>query len=309
MKFNFKQNKFLITILACLILAALAWLNIFSGRIFGVPGLSQTQVQIQSQNQSQNRGRAQPVSETIATKVIDGDTIVVQGGDHIRLLGIDADEKDYPCYGAARARLEELVLGKAVSLEADSQDSDQYGRKLRYVFLNGKNINEEIVAEGLAVARFYPENQKYKTEIISAEAGAIKNKIGCKWSGEAQTAGGAIPVEVASEDLTWKRITDAKIVDACAAKDYVGKEIVVQGAIIDSYASDSRAVFLNFGEAYPKNCFTVVIFESVLDKFPQMPETVYSGKIVRVKGKVIEYRNKPEIILNNPEQIEIGNGR
>ncbi|MCX6719953.1 MAG: DUF5667 domain-containing protein [Candidatus Staskawiczbacteria bacterium] len=41
---------------------------------------------------------------TIVTKVIDGDTIVVEGGFHVRLLGMDADEKGYPCYEPASRR-------------------------------------------------------------------------------------------------------------------------------------------------------------------------------------------------------------
>jgi micrococcal nuclease len=118
----------------------------------------------------------------IITKVLDGDTVVVQGGDHVRLLGIDADESGYPCYRAAKIRLEELVLGKTAELEKDSEDLDQYGRKLRYVFLNGENINKKMIVEGLAIARFYPENQKYKDEIVAAETEAIKNTTGCKWS-------------------------------------------------------------------------------------------------------------------------------
>jgi len=124
--------------------------------------------------------------EALVTKVLDGDTIIVQGGIHVRLLGIDADEKDYPCHGTARQRLEELILGKTVVLEMDNEDLDQYGRQLRFVFLNGCNINQQLVAEGLAIARFYPENQKYKDEIVVAEAEAIKNKIGCKWEGRSQ---------------------------------------------------------------------------------------------------------------------------
>jgi len=70
----------------------------------------------------------------IVTKVIDGDTIIIAGGTHVRLLGIDADEKGAPCYEAARQQLENLILSQTVILESDQQDVDQYGRKLRYVF-------------------------------------------------------------------------------------------------------------------------------------------------------------------------------
>lgn len=114
------------------------------------------------------------------TKVIDGDTVIA-AGESIRLLGIDADERGHPCYAAAKQRLEELVLNKEVQLERDAEDKDRYGRYLRYIFLNGTNINLQMVQEGLAIARFSPENLKYKTEILAAEAAAREAGIGCKW--------------------------------------------------------------------------------------------------------------------------------
>jgi micrococcal nuclease len=118
--------------------------------------------------------------EKVITKIIDGDTVVIEGGDHVRLLGIDCDEKGKPCYKAANTRIEELTLGKKVVLEWESEDKDQYGRKLRYIMIDGKNINEQMVAEGYCVARFYQES-KYKEAIQQAESNAIANNIGCKW--------------------------------------------------------------------------------------------------------------------------------
>jgi endonuclease YncB( thermonuclease family) len=117
---------------------------------------------------------------TIVTKVIDGDTVVVEGGYHVRLLGMDADEKGYTCYEPAKTRLEDLVLGKQVKLKKDKTDVDQYGRCLRYIFLGNINVDVQLVKEGLAVARFY-DDVKYKTEITSAEKQAEESKTGCKW--------------------------------------------------------------------------------------------------------------------------------
>jgi endonuclease YncB( thermonuclease family) len=114
------------------------------------------------------------------TKIIDGDTIVV-GGEHIRLLGIDADERGYDCYFEAKKRLEELVLNKEVELEKDETNKDQYDRFLRYVILDGENINLRLVIEGLAIARFY-DDRRYQKEIMAAEKIAREVKIGCKWA-------------------------------------------------------------------------------------------------------------------------------
>jgi micrococcal nuclease len=148
------------------------------------------QNQIKSDFATQNSGAtACGASEnTIVTKVIDGDTVVVEGGWHVRLLGMDADEKGYPCYDAAKTRLEDLVLSKQVVLEKDISDVDQYGRCLRYIFLGNTNIDLQLVQEGLAVARFYSPDVKYRAAITDAESYAQENKVGCKWSGAAQTA-------------------------------------------------------------------------------------------------------------------------
>jgi endonuclease YncB( thermonuclease family) len=119
--------------------------------------------------------------EKIVTKIIDGDTIIVQGGETIRLLGIDCDEKGKECYSSAKQRIEELLLNQKVKLVSGKEDKDKYNRKLRYVVLNNENINIKMIKEGFCVARIEQET-KYKSEIQNAETFAIENKIGCKWS-------------------------------------------------------------------------------------------------------------------------------
>ena len=120
--------------------------------------------------------------ERIVTKIIDGDTVVVSGGDSVRLLGIDCDERGRECYTPAKNRIDELLLGKTVILESGREDEDQYNRKLRYILLHGKNVNLQMVEEGFCVARFEgDDNTKYREKIQAAEEFAIKNKIGCKW--------------------------------------------------------------------------------------------------------------------------------
>ena len=128
-----------------------------------------------------DNGKCLAGSEVLVTKVIDGDTIVVEGGYNIRLLAIDTDEIGYPCYESAKTRLEELILNKKIILEKDKTDVDKYKRCLRYVFLGKENIDLQLVKEGLAVARFYEPDVKYKKEITFAEKTAIDEKVGCKW--------------------------------------------------------------------------------------------------------------------------------
>ena len=116
----------------------------------------------------------------IVTKIIDGDTIVVQGGQTIRLLDIDCDERGKTCYDDAKEYIETRLLNSEVELVSGSEDEDIYNRKLRYIFLNGVNINQELVEKGYCVARFVSDNE-FKAEIENAESYAISNRIGCKW--------------------------------------------------------------------------------------------------------------------------------
>jgi endonuclease YncB( thermonuclease family) len=238
----------------------------------------------------------------LATKIIDGDTFLIEGGYSVRILGIDADERGYPCYGPAKERLEELILNKEVKLEKGKEDFDQYCRYLRYVFVDDKNVSLELVKEGLAVARFSPEDVKYREEISLAEKEARENKIGCKW-------GSVAKVEEKTE-FQWENLTEEKtglkVIDACQARNYYGKEVIVEGKVVATYRSKKNNVFLNFGKPYPNQCFSAVIFSSDLHKFPEDPEKFYDQKTLRIKGKIQEYQGKPEIILKEREQIEVG---
>lgn len=247
-----------------------------------------------------------PIGNKTVTKVIDGDTVIVEGGASVRLLGIDADEKGYPCYEAAKNRLEELVLNKEVRLEKDKTDQDQYQRYLRYLFLDDKNIDLQLVQEGLAIARFSPENQKYKEEIQKAETTAKENKIGCKWSSSTK----ATEDKVQKGEFEWKKLTQEatglEVIDACQAGKFIGKEKIIEGKVADAYRSKTNTVFLNFDKPYPNQCFTAVIFSSDQYKFVESPEKYYSNKTVRIKGTIKEYQGKPEIILKTPAQIEVG---
>ncbi|MFH1162419.1 MAG: thermonuclease family protein [Candidatus Jorgensenbacteria bacterium] len=295
MKKFFEGNKLLLAV----VIGAL----IVGGAIYFSPK-SETEKQSQSDISSVAASPVQCLApaEALATKIVDGDTIIVEGGYNVRLLGIDADERGYPCYSEASKRLEELILNKRVRLEKDITDVDQYQRCLRYVFLDKQNVDLELVKQGLAIARFYEPDVKYKEEIVLAEKTAIENKVGCKW------AGSKPPQPVVAEkfeDFTPEK-TGLEVIFACNAGNYYGKEAIIEGKIVDGYKSKTNTVFLNFEKAYPNQCFVGVIFSQDQYKFAKDPEEYYSGKTVRIKGKIQEYQGKPEIILKDPSQIEVG---
>ena len=115
------------------------------------------------------------------TKVIDGNLVVVEGGKEVKLLGIMADEKGEPCYQAAKKRLEELVLGKKVTMIKDVNDKNSQNQLLRYLIINGKNVNVELVKEGLVSLFMTGDVTMYKTDFNLAEQYAKNKHLGCKW--------------------------------------------------------------------------------------------------------------------------------
>ncbi len=105
----------------------------------------------------------------IVSKIIDGDTIEVETGERIRLIGINTPERGQPYYQEATNRLKELVEGKNIVLESDVQDKDQYGRLLRYVFVDDLFVNLQLVKEGYATVYIVQPNTKYETSVRNAE--------------------------------------------------------------------------------------------------------------------------------------------
>ncbi len=98
-----------------------------------------------------------------------------------------------------------------------------------------------------------------------------------------------------------------QVKDLDSLKMMVGQTITFCGQVVDSYVSktDSVTTFLNFGGSYPNVKLTAVIFKKDAPKFHEMPNTYYLGQHVCITGDLVLYKERPEIILNRPEQIWI----
>ena len=102
--------------------------------------------------------------EATVERVADGDSLVLKGGDRVRLLQIDAPELgEGECYGreALRALDQLLQPGDRVLLETDPglDGADRHGRLLRYVHSGNTNVNVELVRRGAATAFFLGGDQ------------------------------------------------------------------------------------------------------------------------------------------------------
>jgi micrococcal nuclease len=111
-------------------------------------------------------------------RVIDGDTIVIDGGDHVRYIGIDSPETDEFYYSEASQLNTDLVAGKKVRLESDVTDKDKYGRLLRYVYVGDIFVNAEMVRQGCAWSTAYPPDVKYQVYLEAMEKEARESERG-----------------------------------------------------------------------------------------------------------------------------------
>ncbi len=112
------------------------------------------------------------------SKVIDGDTITLDNGEKVRLIGIDTPERGQCYYKEAKLRLTELVLNKKVELEKDITNRDKYKRLLRYIYIDNSSINKILVEEGYAKSYYYPPDIKNYQIFRQSEKLAKKNSLG-----------------------------------------------------------------------------------------------------------------------------------
>ncbi len=119
--------------------------------------------------------------------VIDGDTIIViidGKKEKVRLIGVDAPEKDgpytkkEPFSGEASAFTKKMTEGKYVELKYDREKRDKYGRLLAYIYLeDGTFLNAELIKQGYA-AVFRKFRFQYRDDFIRYEQEAMERKRG-----------------------------------------------------------------------------------------------------------------------------------
>jgi micrococcal nuclease len=233
-------------------------------------------------------------SQLTVKEVIDGDTVILSNGRHLRLIGIDTPEirektpegfvySPQPFSLIAKKMLERLVLEKEIIIEQDKTRQDQYNRQLGYLFFTQDNekvfVNRELVRQGLAVVSVYPPNVKYVSELIQAQSRARQEHI-----------------------RLWEK---ERILTPGLTAEHIGQIRVVRGRVVSAY-NFGRRIYLNLGPDYKTDC-KLVIFKDAWKYFQEQsidPQEYYLNKTVETAGKIRDY-NGPQIIVSHPLQINI----
>jgi endonuclease YncB( thermonuclease family) len=231
----------------------------------------------------------------VVVEVTDGDTVVLDTGMVVRMIGTQAPKlplgrEDFPTWplaDEAKAALEALALNKRVQLGYGGEEIDRYDRALAHVFVEeGDDLvwaQQQMVADGLARVYSFPDNRRCLGELFAAERAARAARLGI-W------------------DLPFYALRRADRPADLVERS--GWYELVEGRVLLADASGGR-VYLNFGRHW-KEDFTVVIEGQALRLFEDagIDPLALEGAAVRVRGWIDEH-DGPRIDVTHPEQIEV----
>jgi len=127
---------------------------------------------------------AGPAKVTVE-KVVDGDTVRLENGKRVRLLGINTPERTYddqpadPFSLEATLLLQELVEGQEVLLTPGREKKDKHGRLLGYLdLIDGTDVQQQLIKRGYAFVVAFPPDIDRLSQYVRLENAARKQKKG-----------------------------------------------------------------------------------------------------------------------------------
>jgi len=245
-------------------------------------------------------------------EVQDGDTVLLDNGMKVRLLGIQgpkffqgrggreiqighagqeekAGARDWPLAKEAKAALVRIGLNRDVQLWFGGAQSDRHGRTLAHLFIDDDGtagsgwVQGKLVALGLARVYSFVDNRACVQSLYAYERQARIDRLGLWATSFYAVRNGHNPSEILER---------------------AGFFEVVEGRVLNADRVGSR-IYLNFGR-YWKEDFTVVIETKRLKLFSAIgfDPLELEGALVRVRGWVDVY-DGPRVDVTHPEQIEV----
>lgn len=232
----------------------------------------------------------------VVRQVTDGDTVVLDSGLEVRLIGMQAPKlplgrrnfETWPMAEEAKAALERMALDKPVKLGFGGERIDRNGRTLAHMFIDagdGKELwaQQAMVELGLARVYSFADNRMCLGELLAAEGRARAERRGI-WTD------------------AYYFIRDAQRPDQILSR--IGDYELVEGRVLKSDEVRGQ-VFLNFGRRWSED-FTAVISSGGMKVFTAagIDPLKLEGALIRVRGWV-EDEGGPRITITHPEQIEV----
>lgn len=230
----------------------------------------------------------------VVAEVVDGDTVILDTGLVVRLIGIQSPKlalgrpahADWPLGREAKAALGEIAGGRQVLLRYGGEQVDRHGRLLAQMFIFGDNpgwAQQLMLERGMARVYSFPDNRACLAELMAAEGRARIGGLGIWGDSHYRVRRADRPAELAA---------------------LLGSYELVEGRVLQAERLGGQ-VFLNFGR-YFKEDFTAVIDTRALRLFAEsgLDPARLGGALVRVRGWIDE-RDGPRVAVTHPEQIEV----
>ena len=217
--------------------------------------------------------------EQHVVKVIDGDTVILADGQHVRLLGINTPElarrgkAGDPGGMQASQWLKRRIEGRQVRLEVGQEKRDRYGRLLAHLFdQSGEHINLALVAGGFATLSIIPPNLNYSKRLLAAQKKARMARRGL-WGMERYQPR---PLQAINLERVrgWQRLLVTPRALSRHKKSY---RLVINDQF---YLRVPRGNLLNFPD---------------LD--------VYVGRSLEVRGWISKYRGRYSLTIRHPSAL------
>jgi endonuclease YncB( thermonuclease family) len=230
------------------------------------------------------------------TRVLDGETVVLDNTRELRLIGalapraLDADAEPgaWPMEGAATEALRALVLGKSIELRFAGERADRYGRLQAHAFLiedaARRWVQGALLQQGHARAYALVGDRDCAENLLAAERPAREARRGL-WAAAAyqvQPADG-------SADLMRLRTTFQ----------------IVEGRIV-SVGLTRGSIYLNFDRNWQRG-FSVSLRRNdsaLLGAYAADPRSL-EGRRVRVRGWIERRGGAPVIDMSAGGLIEV----
>ena len=238
----------------------------------------------------------EPGPTRTVTRILDGETVALDDGTELRLIGalapraIDADAEagTWPAEAAATEALRALLLGKSVELRFGGGRADRYGRVQAQAFLiegDGRRwVQGALLQQGLARAYALAGGRSCSAELLAAERPAREARLGL-W---ADAAYQVRPADKPSELLRYRATFQ-----------------IIEGAIVSVGQTRGR-IYLNFDRNWRRG-FSVSLRRGdagLLGSYAGNPKTL-EGRSVRVRGWIGQRGGAPVIDLSADGAIEI----
>jgi endonuclease YncB( thermonuclease family) len=227
----------------------------------------------------------EPQGEGRVAAVVDARSLRLEDGREVRLAGI---ERGGAGWISGTAALAAIVGGREVTLHADDDTPDRYGRQGAFVFVAGsqRSVQSELLRRGEALVSSDIADKNCAAALAVAEGAGRNAKLGL-WAETAAIKNAESPGDILAA---------------------IGHFTIVEGKVL-SVRQAGAITYLNFGRNWTRD-FAATISRRIIPAFEiaGLEPKSFENRRIRVRG-VVSSRGGPRIELLRVGQVEVLGGK